>query len=75
MKLRKSYMFCMVGSIILAGVFAFLTISRIASAYANDGSKHERHFVTIHDGDDTLTIKTDAKTVGEALERAKIDIN
>lgn len=75
MKLRKSYIFYMVGSIILAGVFAFLTISRIASAYANDGSKHERHFVTIHDGDDALTIKTDAKTVGEALERAKIDIN
>ena len=66
----------MVGSMLLAGVFAFLTVYKIADVSANDNeSEHARYFVTIHDGDDSLTIKTDAKTVGEALERAKIDIN
>lgn len=75
MKLRKSYIFYMVGSFILAGLFVFLSITKISEAYANDNEKHERNFVTIHDGDDSLTIKTDAKTVGEALSRAKIDIN
>ena len=65
----------MVGSMLLAGIFAFLTVNKIADTYANDGEERSKHFVTIHDGDDALTIKTDAKTVGEALKRAKIDIN
>ena len=66
----------MVGSMLLAGIFAFLTVFKMADAFAGDNEdEHPRYFVTIHDGDDSLTIKTDAKTVGEALERAKIDIN
>lgn len=75
MKLRKSYIFYMVGVIVLAGVFAFLSITKLANVSANDNEAHKQNFVTIHDGEDTLTIKTDAKTVGEALDRAKIDIN
>ena len=67
----------MAGTIVLAGIFAFLSIAKLvgANASANDNEARNQNFVTIHDGEDTLTIKTDAKTVGEALKRAKIDIN
>jgi len=77
MKLRKSYVFYMVGTVVLAGIFAFFSIAKLvgANASANDNEARNQNFVTIHDGEDTLTIKTDAKTVGEALKRAKIDIN
>ena len=76
MKLRKSYnYFFAAGITFLVGLFAFLTVNKVVSASATDGAENERHFVTIHDGENSLTIKTDAKTVGEALERAKIDLN
>jgi len=68
MKLRKSYVFYMVGTVVLAGIFAFFSIAKLvgANASANDNEARNQNFVTIHDGEDTLTIKTDAKTVGEA---------
>lgn len=77
MKLRKSntHLFCTAGTIILVGLFAFLAMSRIADTYASENGQNAQHFVTIHDGENALTIKTNAKTVGEALSRAKIDLN
>lgn len=42
-----------------------------AETYLSEGAK----YVTFYDGGDKLTVKTDAKTVGEALERAGVIIN
>lgn len=42
-----------------------------ASIYETEGAK----FVTFYDGGEKLTVKTNAKTVAEALERAEIVIN
>ena len=77
MKLRKlsTHLFCTAGTIVLVGLFAFMTIAKISDTYASEDGKTDQHFVTIHDGDNALTIKTNAKTVGEALARAKIDLN
>ncbi|MBQ9019967.1 G5 domain-containing protein [Candidatus Saccharibacteria bacterium] len=53
---------------------AFLSNSN-AATFADDDPVHElteNHFVTIHDQGQQLTIKTDASTVGEAIERANI---
>lgn len=76
MKLRKSYnVFWTIATVSLAGVFAFLAFNSVKTTFADDGEENNSHFVTIHDGEDSLTIRTDAKTVGEALTRAKIDID
>lgn len=77
MKLRKlnTNLFCTAGTIILVGLFVFLTVAKVSNTHASGDSENAQHFVTIHDGENSLTIKTNADTVGEALKRAKIDLN
>ena len=76
MKLRTSYhKFFTIGTAILSAVFAYLTVSTIAKTYADDGSDKKLYYVTIHDGENSLTVKTDAKTVEDVLKRSKIELN
>ncbi len=59
---------------IIAMVFAFVMKVVTHDTFADDSESDHRliepHFVTIHDKDKKLTVKTDAVTVGEALTRA-----
>ena len=61
------------GATLTAGLFGVLSRT-IPNTFANDSEEThyeaETHFVTIHDQNKKLTIKTDAITVREALERA-----
>ena len=68
---------------VLFGLLTIATISRNhdAKVYADEYSEDEdaeiisdSHFVTFHENGESLTIKTDAKTVEEAISRAKIDL-
>lgn len=81
---KARYLVCgviaLLGSVFGGAAAAILTMTRSASA-TDDSTVTERsaelnpdHFVTIHDGDDSKIIKTNAITVREALERAKIII-
>lgn len=57
--------------------FACIICSNMHNTYADaDGSVKitDTHFVTIYEDGKSLTIKTDAKTVGEAISRAKIEL-
>lgn len=76
---------CYIGTFALVGVFfGFLMLGNISRAHAedvadaleNDSTEtiSDTHYVTFHEGGNSLTIKTDAKTVEDALRRAKIDI-
>ncbi|MBP5675287.1 G5 domain-containing protein [Candidatus Saccharibacteria bacterium] len=77
---RLSY----IGTFALVGlVFGFLVIGNISRAHAEDvlnaiendsESISDTHFVTFHENGSSLTIKTDAKTVEDALKRAKIEV-
>lgn len=81
LKHSRSYKtFCMV----LAFVFGttFMTTSMFLSqrTFAEDDVEDQemisnQHFVTIHDGNESLTIKTDAITVSDALKRANINLD
>lgn len=67
-------------------LFGFLAVSNLSrnrnnSVYADelsdDGEPEiisDSHFVTFHENGASLTVKTDARTVREALERVKIDL-
>lgn len=70
---------------VIASAVVFVALSHVmpnAFARANtenseitqDGPSGEYHFVTIHDENSKLTIKTDAITVREALERAGYEV-
>ena len=66
------------GVIIVAMVFSSVAKAITMNTFAEDsgvsGDITEPHFVSIHDQGKKLTIKTDAVTVGEALERANIEV-
>lgn len=66
------------GVIIIAMVFSSvskaITMNTFAEGSGISGDITEPHFVTIHDQGKKLTVKTSAVTVGEALERAGIEI-
>ncbi len=63
--------------LILGFAFATLFTRERAAVFADstDGGGGDAHFVTIYDGDATLTVKTTAGTVAEVLERANIDVD
>ena len=62
-------------------IFAFLLVAnfsrtKFADAFAKESADSaETHFVTFHENKESLTIKTNAKTVEEALSRAKIELD
>ncbi len=65
--------------LLVAGVFAVIfgvvmALGLKSDTFAkNDGEvTSEEHFVTIEDGDDVVTVKTSARTVGELLQRADV---
>lgn len=68
--------FCCALILVVLGLFlAFSHFSRPHSAYAEDEiTDGESHFVTIHDDESDLTVKTAAPTVRTVLERAEIQI-
>ena len=67
---------------VLGMVFGFLLVGNMSRAHAESTEKEfedsetisDMHFVTFHENGQSLTIKTDAKTVEEAITRAKIDL-
>jgi len=68
---------------ILGVMLGFLLVGNISRAHAEAVSEEldessetisEYHFVTFHENGNSLTIKTDAKTVLDAIKRAKIDL-
>ena len=69
---------------LLSAVFGFLIVGNISRTHAESVAEateseeseaiSDTHFVTFHENGNSLTIKTDARTVEEALSRAKIDI-
>lgn len=73
---KKSYKFLYTINFILIGVAFFLLLGTNARQTFADSSKTEllgeARYVTIHDNGESLTIKTDALTVADALERANI---
>lgn len=66
---------CAAGCALVAGVFGVLSRT-IPNTFANDTEEEhiDFHFVTIYDQTRKLTIKTDAITVREALERAEYEL-
>ena len=81
MRLSRKTDRILVIAILLTLFFAFASIFKMNSGptYAEgDGetfSEFDAHFVTFYDEDSKLTVKTEAKTVGEALTRAGYVIN
>lgn len=69
--------FCCVAVTAVLGLFlAFQVFAGHGIAFADDENfVNEAHFVTIYDENSTLTIKTTAATVREALEKSEIEIN
>ena len=69
----------LVGTIALVLFFGFAIKNNVRSTFAegSDGlyAESDSHFVTFYDEGDKLIVKTEAKTVAEALERASIIIN
>lgn len=65
--------------VIMGAFLALSTFSHDSAVFAENSESnnisHESHFVTIYDEGSTLTVKTTATTVREALERAEIAIN
>ncbi len=57
---------------LLLGVFFSMRPTYAESNNSDNGIVSDSHFVTFYDDSKSLTIKTNAKTVKEALERAKI---
>lgn len=62
-----------VGVIIFAII---LVLGRQSDTFARDdgGARQEEHFVTLEDGETTVTVKTSARTVGELLKRAGVEV-
>lgn len=80
MKLRfKTRDFCCTAILVVMGAFLALSnfsqSSEVFAENAEDTISSEPHFVTIYDEDTTLTVKTSAPTVREALSRAGILID
>ena len=72
--------FCCVAILAFMGIFlAFASLARPQTVFADDENLSEsagvEHFVTIYDDGASLTVKTTATTVGEALERAEISLS
>lgn len=61
-------------TMILSSVTKAITYNAMAEAAGTSGDITDPHFVTIHDQSKKLTIKTQAVTVAEALERAGIEV-
>ena len=68
-------------AVILTFLAAFLMKAATRATFAQGDDENsiqrmgEQNFVTFYDDGEKLTVKTEAKTVGEALERADIVIN
>ena len=83
MKLKTSLfyrLFCSLSISVFILSLLFGVILSVRPTYAesnntDNGIVSDSHFVTFHDDSKSLTIKTNAKTVKEALERAKIHYN
>lgn len=78
MKLRNQLTFVAIGSLFVLLFAANFSRTTFAGAFAKASGKNENsetHFVTFHENGEKLTIKTDAKTVEEALSRAKIELD
>jgi uncharacterized protein YabE (DUF348 family) len=80
-KLSYVWIFAVVG--LLFGFLITANFSRMhdSKVYAEEYTDNEdaenitdNRFVTFHENGESLTIKTDAKTVGEAISRAKISL-
>ena len=75
---KKTYqIFYALSLLVLGGLFLVILGQSTARTYASEdedvvASTSEEHYVTIYDGSESLTIKTDAITVIEALNRADI---
>ncbi|MEE0887676.1 MAG: G5 domain-containing protein [Candidatus Saccharimonadaceae bacterium] len=69
----------MVISLIVVVSVVFAVLSRSTFAEGNDSSVAQEvlsaKYVTFYDGEDKLTVKTEARTVADAIERANIVIN
>lgn len=79
LSIKKSPKFLYAINFILIGVIFFLLLAtNTRQTFADDEAKMEMlgdaHYVTIHDNGESLTIKTDALTVADALERANISL-
>lgn len=81
MKLRQSLSYRLIYLINAFLIGMIISIASLTSAradtYADEDPIQEiasSHFVTIHDDGEQLTIKTDAATVGEAIERAHLSV-
>ena len=75
---KKPYRLFLCFNLVLCGVlFLLLLFAHPENTYA-EGEEPifttGPHFVTFHDQDETLTIKTDATTVGEAIARANLSV-
>lgn len=72
-KIDKAFLALAVFGLVFAGAFAFSRGSHDTFAY-DDGttSPSEEHYVNLDDDGATVTVKTNAKTVGEVLKRAGI---
>lgn len=65
--------------LVLLGVVFALSLSSVSKTFADDPNSNtqefsDQHFVTIYDQGNSLTIKTNAKTVEEVLKSAEIII-
>lgn len=61
--------------LILAAMFALVTIGSMGRVMADDGTaNHEQHMITIYDQGVEQTIITRADTVGAALEQANVEV-
>lgn len=75
---RAKYL-AMTALLMVASVcFAWKFFAQSSQAYAEDGTPiqttSDEYFVTIHDQDTTLTVKTGQATVAEVLERSEIQL-
>ena len=71
----KPYQLLIALNVVFAGIiflFAVSSAPQSASAEETTSSISNYHYVTIHDSGESLTVKTDAHTVAEALERSHI---
>lgn len=74
----KSYKFLYAVNFLLLGIAFLLFLGSTTHQTFADESDMEMlgdaHYITIHDNGETLTIKTDALTVSDALERAHVSL-
>ena len=76
LSIKRSPQWFLVG--ILSGAIFLLSIFMIIGAKVNAASREPvdgQKVVNIYNGDDKIVVVTDAKTVGEVLKRAKIEID